>query len=619
MPQALENDALASLRDRATRLRIHSIRATTAAGSGHPTSCASAAEIMSALFFSVMRYDPRNPADPANDVFVLSKGHAAPVLYAAWAEAGYLKADDLLTLRRIDSDLEGHPPTTLPFVDVATGSLGQGLSVGLGMALNARLDRRDQRIYVLMGDGESAEGSVWEAAAMASHERASNLCATIDVNRLGQSEPTMLQHDLETYRARWEAFGWQALVVDGHDVGQLLDAYGKAAATADRPTVVLAKTFKGRGIPFVEDKEGWHGKPLAKGEQTDSAIAALTGQLAGGDPQWAPKLPSKNGIHAPAPKPLAPPPYKLGEEVATRQAFGSALAALAQADPRIVALDGDVKNSTYTQDLQKVAKDRFFQGYIAEQNMVGAAMGFATRGKIPFAASFACFLARAYDFMRLAAISNTNVKLVGTHAGISIGEDGASQMGLEDLAMTCAEPNYTVFYPSDGTSAWRAIEAAAAIQGPVYVRTSRPKTPVLYDAAEEFETGKCKIVRQSKNDRVTIVAAGVTLYEALSAYETLANDGIQVRVIDLYSVQPIDKEALIASAKASGGLVVTVEDHYAHGGIGDAVLGALAEEGAKVYKLAVRGIARSGQPEELLDMYGISARHIVAKVKSILG
>jgi transketolase len=401
-------------------------------------------------------------------------------------------------------------------------------------------------------------------------------------------------------------------------VEQLLEAYGKAAATSDRPTVVLAKTFKGRGIPFAEDKDGWHGKAFSKGEQADSAIAALNGQLASGETHWTPKLPSKSGIEAQQPKPVAPPPYKLGEEVATRQAFGSALAALAQADPRVVALDGDVKNSTYTQDLEKVAKERFFQGYIAEQNMVGAAMGFATRGKIPFAATFACFLARAYDFMRLAAISNTNVKLVGTHAGISIGEDGASQMGLEDLAMTCAEPNYTVFYPSDGTSAWRAIEAAAAIQGPVYVRTSRPKTPVIYDAAEKFETGKCKIVRQSRTDRVTIVAAGVTLYEALSAHDTLAKEGIQVRVIDLYSVQPIDRETLVDSARATGGLVVTVEDHYAHGGIGDAVLGALAEEGAKVYKLAVRGIARSGQPEELLDMYGISARHIVDKVKNIL-
>lgn len=619
MPVAIEKDVLTGLRDRATRLRIHSVRSTTAAGSGHPTSCASAAEIVSVLFFSVMRYDPKNPADPANDIFVLSKGHAAPVLYAAWAEAGYLKVEDLLTLRRIDSDLEGHPPTTLPFVDVATGSLGQGLSAGLGMALNARLDGRDQRVYVLLGDGEAAEGAVWEAAAMASHEKAANLCATIDVNRLGQSEPTMLQHNLEIFRARWEAFGWQALVVDGHEIEELLQAYDKAAAAKDRPTVVIAKTFKGRGIPLAENNDGWHGKAFAKGEETDSAIAALEGQLSGGEISWEPKLPAKNGFQLRNPQPVAPPPYKIGDEVATRQAFGSALAALAQADPRVVALDGDVKNSTYTQDMQKVARERFFQGYIAEQNMIGAAMGFGARGKIPFAATFACFLTRAYDFLRMAAISKANVKLVGTHAGVSIGEDGPSQMGLEDLAMTCAEPNYTVFYPSDAISAWRAIEAAATIKGPVYVRTSRPKTPVIYDAAEKFETGKSKIVRQSPNDRVTVVAAGVTLFEALNAHETLAKDGINIRVIDLYSVQPIDKETLAASAKATGGLVITVEDHYPHGGIGDAVLSALSGDGVKVHKLAVTGIARSGQPEELLDMFGISARHIVANVKSVLG
>jgi transketolase len=618
MPVEVSSDVLTGLQDKATRLRIHSVRATTTAGSGHPTSCASAAEIMSALFFSVMRYDPANPANPANDVFILSKGHAAPVLYAAWAEAGYLSADDLLNLRKIDSDLEGHPPTTLPFVDIATGSLGQGLCAGVGMALSARLDKRNQRIYVLLGDGESAEGSVWEAAAMASYYKLNNLCATIDVNRLGQSQPTMLQHEMQAYQARWQAFGWRALVVDGHNLDRLLNAYDEAAATTDRPTVILARTFKGRGISLAEDREGFHGKPLTQ-EESEKAVRELESRLTNGSFQWTPKLPSSDSAGFGSAQPAAPPPYQPGgASVATRAAFGAALASLAQTNPRVVALDGDVKNSTHTEDFEKAAPERFFQGFIAEQNMMGAAMGLAARGKIPFAASFACFLARGYDFMRMAAISKSNVKFVGTHAGVSIGEDGASQMGLEDLAMTCAEPNYTVLYPSDATSAWRAIELAAASEGPFYIRTSRPKTPILYGPSDRFEIGRAKVVRQSDLDRVTVVAAGVTLFEALKAHEQLSQQGVAIRVIDLFSVRPIDAETLRASARLTNGLVVTVEDHYEHGGIGDAVLSALAAEGVKVHKLAVRAIPRSGQPDELLDRFKISARHIVDKVRSLV-
>ena len=619
MSVATQDDLLTLLRDKATLLRIHSIRSTTEAGSGHPTSCTSAAEIVSTLFFSVMRYDPADPANAANDVFILSKGHAAPILYAAWAEAGFLKVEDLLTLRRIDSDLEGHPRTKLPFVDLATGSLGQGLSAGVGMGLNARLDGSDQRIYVLLGDGESAEGAVWEAAAMASAEKLGNVCATIDVNRLGQSAPTQLEHDMDASKARWEAFGWQALVVDGHNISELLAAYGQAAATADRPTVVLARTFKGRGIAFAEDKNGWHGKPFPKGDQTDQVLAELEGQLSGRQIAWKPQRPSPNGAATSTPSPSATPIYSVGDKVATRQAFGAALAALAKVDSRIVALDGDVKNSTFTQDAEKATPERFFQGFIAEQNMVGVAMGLAARGRIPFAASFACFLSRAYDFMRMAAISGANVKLVGTHAGISIGEDGPSQMGLEDLAMTCAEPNYTVLYPSDGTSAWRATELAAETVGPVYVRTSRPATPVIYEPGEVFTVGRSKVVRQSDEDQVAVVAAGVTLFEALAAYDQLKEQGILIRVIDLFSVQPIDRDTLLAAAEATGGRLITVEDHYAHGGIGDAVLSALATENAQVHKLAVREIPRSGKAAELLERFGISAAHIVAKVKSLVG
>jgi len=601
-------------------MRIHSVRSTSAAGSGHPTTCASAAEIMSALFFKSMRYDPKDPGNAANDIFILSKGHAAPVLYAAWAEAGYIDKDDLLNLRKIDSPLEGHPPTDWPFVDVATGSLGQGLSVGLGMALVAKLDGRDQNIYVLMGDGEIAEGSVWEAAASASHDKLGNLIATVDVNRLGQSAPTMLGHDMETLQKRWEAFGWQALVVDGHDVAALVDAYQTAADTKDQPTVILAKTYKGRGIPFAEDKEDWHGKPFPKGEKEDEALAALNAQLNGSNWEWTPNLPTAAVPETPAAKPMANPPYEVGgKAVATRVAFGAALAALAEADQRVVAFDGDVGNSTYTRTVLDVDPKRFFQTYIAEQTMVGAAMGAACRGKIPYAASFACFLARAYDFIRMAAISETNVKLVGTHAGISIGEDGASQMGLEDLAMTAAEPNYTVLYPSDATSAWRAIELVGKTEGPAYVRTSRPATAILYGADETFAAGQSKVVRSSDADQVTVVGAGVTLFEALEAADTLASEGIHVRVVDLFSVSPVDRETLTECARATGGKVVTVEDHYEHGGVGDAVLGALAEEtGVQVKKLAVRKIARSGKPAELLDMFGISAPHIVKAVKSLL-
>ena len=619
MSTALATNTLDGLKDKATMMRIHSVCSTTEAGSGHPTTCASAAEIMTALFFDAMRYDPQDPASEANDVFILSKGHAAPILYAAWSEVGYIPENELLNLRRIDSDLEGHPPTTLPFVDVATGSLGQGLSVGVGMAHACRLDGNERRIWVLLGDGEVAEGSVWEAASMAANDGLGNLIATVDVNRLGQSAPTMLQHDMDAYRVRWEAFGWETLVVDGHDLEALIEAYAKARESAGQPTVILAKTYKGRGIPCAEDKDGWHGKPIPKGELAGQTLAALRAQLTGASFDWTPNLPPAGNGQPAEPRPVAPPPYQPGGPVvATRQAYGAALEALARADSRIVGVDGDVGNSTFTTDIGKADPGRLLQCYIAEQNLVGVAMGLACRGKIPFASSFACFLARGYDFMRLAAISSTNIKLVGTHAGISIGEDGASQMGLEDLAMACAEPNYTVFYPSDATSAWRAIELAAGIDGPVYVRTSRPKTEILYGSGEVFEVGRAKVLRSSVDDSVAIIGAGVTLYEALKAADELAADGIQARVIDLFSVQPIDCETLVAAAVECGRKVITVEDHYAHGGIGSAVLAALAEEHAQVRQLAVRGIARSGKPDELLDRFGISARHIADAARGML-
>jgi transketolase len=622
MPTAIAPSSvdLNLLQEKATLLRIESVRATTEAGSGHPTSCASAAEIASALFFSVMRYDPHDPHSDANDRFVLSKGHAAPLLYAAWAEAGAFPTEELLTLRKIDSDLEGHPTPRLPFVDVATGSLGQGLSVATGIAVHAKnLSRSDQRVYVLLGDGESAEGSNWEAAQWASLHSMDNLCATIDINRLGQSQPTMLEYELTVYKARWEAFGWQAIPVDGHNLEELLNAYEKAQNTRGRPTVILARTIKGKDLNGIEGKEGWHGRALDRAT-ADKVIAELKKNLHGAATQWKPKLPTPLKA-APNVEKAAPqlPPYKPGaKEVSTRRGFGDALAAVGKVDSRILAIDGDVKNSTYTQDFEKIAQDRFFEGYIAEQNMTGMAMGLAARGHTPFVATFACFLTRAYDFIRMAAISRLNVKFVGTHAGVSIGEDGPSQMGLEDLAMFCAEPDFTVLYPADATSAWCATWLLAGQSGPAYLRVGRPDTPVLYGSEEKFEIGKCKIIRKSSQDKALVVAAGITVFEALSAYEQLQKDGINIRVIDLFSVKPIDKEALVLSAREAGGTVIVVEDHYIHGGIGSAVLSALAQENARIHELGIRSIAHSGKPKELLEKFGISATHIVSAVRSAL-
>ena len=608
------------LQDKATLLRIDSVRSTTEAGSGHPTSCASAADIVSVLFYAVMRFDPRNPQRADNDIFVLSKGHAAPLLYAAWAEAGAFSPEKLLSLRKIDSDFEGHPTPRLPFVDVATGSLGQGLSVGVGMAFDAKqLRQSGQRIYVLLGDGESAEGSVWEAAQWASFHRLDNLCATIDINRLGQSQATMLQHDMDTYRRRWEAFGWQALVVDGHDIPALLAAYEQAGETRGRPTIVLARTLKGKGLGDIEGQDHWHGKALDR-ETADRVVAQLRGTLKGAADRWEPNLPSGGAAATDdgSPPAQAKPAYTIGgKEVATRKGFGDGLAALAT-DRRVVVVDGDVQNSTYTEEFAKAAPERFLQGYIAEQNMIGMAMGLAARGHVAFVSTFACFLTRAYDFIRMAAISNLNVKFVGTHAGISIGEDGPSQMGLEDLAMMCAEPDFTVLYPADATSAWRATGIMAGHSGPCYLRTGRPNQPILYGPDEPFSIGRCKVLRRSGQDRALIVAAGVTVQEALRAHDLLRDQGIAVRVIDLFSVQPVDRDELIKSARECGGVVVTVEDHYAHGGIGDAVLAALSGESFRGYKMAVREIARSGKPAELLARYGIDAGHIVSTVKTAL-
>ena len=612
---------LRALRDIATRLRIESVRATSEAGSGHPTSCCSAAEIMAALFFGQMRFAPGDPGNEENDRFVLSKGHAAPVLYAAWAEAGVIDRGQLSSLRRIDSDLEGHPTPRLPFVDVATGSLGQGICAAVGIALNARRIGSTYRTYALLGDGESAEGSVWEAAHAAARLELDNLCAITDVNALGQSRTTQWGHDMEAYARRWRAFGWHTLVVDGHDLAALLDALDEAARTKGRPSMILARTLKGKGISFVEGRDGWHGKPFT-GDDLERALGELEGQL--GEDTRRPTIPSPPRRVGPSTAPVSLetvqlPDYALGSSVATREAYGAALAALGAADPRVVALDADVKNSTFSETFERRHPDRFYQMFIAEQVMVGAALGLASRGAIPFPSTFACFLTRAADFIRMGGIGNVNVKLTGSHAGVSIGEDGPSQMALEDLAMMRAVPGCVVLYPCDGVSAARLVVAAAAHAGMTYMRTSRPKTPVIYAAADEFVIGGSKILRESPKDVATVVAVGVTVFEALAAYDQLDRSGIHLRVIDAYCVQPIDVDTLVRAGQATGHRLITVEDHCVAGGLGDAVSDAVAIHGISVQRLAVREVPRSGTSAELIDRFGISSRQIVEAVNAQIG
>ena len=597
----------------ANQLRIHSITSTTAAGSGHPTSCCSAADVVATLFFGHMRYDAKNPHFYNNDRFILSKGHAAPLLYAAWAENGFIPVPELATLRQFTSELEGHPTPRLPFVDVATGSLGQGLGVGAGVALAARLDKLDYNTYVLLGDGEIAEGAVWEAASFAGIYKLNNLIAIVDANRLGQSEPTAFGHDIGVYSKRFDAFGWRVEVVDGHDIEEIVEVLS-GIGLDDKPLVIIAKTYKGAGVSFLQDKEGWHGKPLNQ-EEAARAIAELqpSAKSGIGVPIPAPaQLPAPNNT-APAGYPAIS--YNLGDKIATREAYGTALARLGEADQRIVALDGDTKNSTFADKFFKKFPERSIECYIAEQNLVGVATGFGARGKVPFASTFAAFFTRAADQIRVAGISHSNLKLVGSHVGVSIGEDGPSQMALEDLAMMRAIVDSTVLYPSDAVATEKLLEEMALIKGVCFLRTSRPKTPVIYGNDEKFPVGGAKVLREG--DKVTIVGAGVTLFEALKAADTLKAEGINITVIDAYSIKPLGRDVILAAAKKTGNTVITVEDHYAEGGLGDAVAGELSSEGVKVHKLAVNGLPRSGKAEELLAYFGIDAAAIVKKVKSL--
>lgn len=598
------------LRAEARRLRRLVIRMTTEAGSGHPTSCMSCADIVAALFFREMRWDPNDPGARNVDTFVLSKGHAAPILWAALHEAGAI-TEDPLSLRRIDSTLEGHPTPLNPWVKIATGSLGQGLAAANGFAAANRLDRIDARVFCLLGDGECSEGSVWEAAQFASLNGLANVTAIVDVNGLGQSEAAPYHHDSAVFARRFASFGWRTIEIDGHDMTAILAAF--RAAHDGGPTAILARTVKGKGVSFLEGADGWHGKPLDS-EQMSRAIEEL------GEAAPPPTVEARRvgQVATPQRTEVAPsaPAYRLGDEVATREAFGRALERLGGVDPAVVALDGDVKNSTGVGAFAAQYPERFFESFIAEQNMVGVALGLAAAGKIPYAATFACFLSRAYDFIRMAQYSRPDhLVLCGSHAGVSIGEDGPSQMGLEDIAMFRALIDSTVVYPADAVSAERLTATAARTKGIVYIRTTRPKTPVIYPDFEEFPIGGSKVLRSSLRDRLTVVAAGITVHEALAASEMLDGRGISIRLIDAYSVKPIDAATLSAAARDTGQMLV-VEDHAIDGGLGDAVSAAVGST-APVYRLGIAQLPRSGTTNELLDRCGISRRSIVEKVMQL--
>jgi transketolase len=612
----MTDHSLADVGELAQQLRVDSIRCSTAAGSGHPTSSMSAADVMAVLLARHFRYDWEHPDNPANDHLIFSKGHASPLLYSMFKAAGVLSDDELMTgYRRIGSRLEGHPTPLLPWVDVATGSLGQGLPDGVGVALAGRfLDELPYRVWVLCGDSEMAEGSMWEACDKASHYRLDNLTAIVDVNRLGQRGPTDLGWDVEAYAQRVQGFGCRAISIDGHDLEAIDRALGEVAG-CDRPAVILARTVKGRGFEEVEDREGWHGRtfPAAMAER---AIVELGGErhatVVGPPPEaGSPRVRPSGEVKLPR--------YQLGDRVPTRLAYGQALAAVG-ARAEVVVLDGEVSNSTHAEEFTKVYPERYFEMFIAEQQLVAAAIGLAARGYIPFASTFAAFLTRAHDFIRMAAISRANIRLCGSHAGVEIGADGPSQMALEDLAMMRAVHGSTVLYPSDATSAAFLVQEMADRQGIVYLRTTRGAYPVLYPPDAVFPIGGAKVVSSGADDQVALIGAGVTLHNCLAAADILAGEGITARVIDLYSLKPIDTETLVAAAVATGDRLVVVEDHHPEGGIGAAVLQALSAAGhpAAIVHLAVRELPGSGSPEELMDAAGISAGHIVEAARRIV-
>jgi transketolase len=572
--------------------------------------------LMTALFFGgFFRYDPENPQHPNNDRLIFSKGHASPLFYALWVAAGRLDGEEFInTYRKMGSPLEGHPTVSYPYVEAATGSLGQGLSIGVGMAINAKyLDKMPYVTYVLLGDSEMAEGSQWEAMEIAVHYQLDNLVGILDVNRLGQRGETMYGWDLDAYQHRIGAFGWETILIDGHSFPEIFTAYKKVGQVADKPVMIIAKTIKGKGVSFLENKNGWHGVALKK-EELDKALPevgdidkTVRGEL----------LPPQDlRPDKPKPGPVEDLQYPPDKPVPTRNAYGNALKRVYPKFPDVVSLDGEVSNSTRAEYFEEKYPERFFEMYIAEQNMAGAALGLAQRGKIPFVSTFAAFWTRAFDQIRMSQYSDTNIKFVGSHAGVSIGQDGPSQMGLEDLAMMRTILGSVVLYPADAVSTERLVEEAAQHRGIVYLRTTRAATPILYGPEEKFPIGGCKVLRTSGQDVATVVSAGITLFEALKACDELKKDGINIRVIDLYSIKPLDEAALQEAARQTKA-IITVEDHYAEGGLGEAVASALAATPTPVYSLAVRRKPRSGKPQELLDYEEISQKAIVARVKAL--
>ncbi|MEA2005020.1 MAG: transketolase [Acidobacteriota bacterium] len=599
----------------AKRLRIHSLKMTTEAGSGHPTTCLSVAEIMACLFFDEMKFNPQDPHDFGNDELVLSKGHAAPILWAAYAEAGIIPHKSLMDLRKITSVLEGHPTPRMKWVKAATGSLGQGLSVGVGMALAMKLGRSPGRVFVLMGDGECAEGAVWEAANMASMYSLDNLYAIVDINRLGQSDSTMHGHDVSAYGKKFQAFGWNVFKIDGHNIREILDAL-KEAKKKSEPTVILAKTIKGKGVSFLQDLNGWHGKPLKK-EELKHALRELGPMPEINASDYVNRINPKNNKNPKLMRKYSFFKNTYTEKTATRRAYGNALVNLGKINDAVVAIDGDVKNSTYAEDFFKAFPKRSFQTYIAEQNMVGMGIGMAAKGYLPFMATFSAFLSRAHDQIRMAGYSFSNMKLVGSHSGVSIGEDGPSQMGLEDMAIFRSVPSCIVLYPSDAYSTEACVESMSRYKGMAYLRTTRLATPLLYEKGEKFPIGGSKVLKKNAKDVAAVIAAGITVHEALEAYNMLKEENIYVRIIDAYSVKPVDKENILREVEEAGGKVVVAEDHYPGGGLGEAVAVALAGK-AEIIHLAVNEIPRSGKPNELLEKYGISSSHIIKAVRCLI-
>ena len=609
-------DKTIALEKLAKLVRYFILTSTTEAGSGHPTSSLSATELMTALLFGgIFRFDPEHPEHMNNDRLIFSKGHASPLFYALWAAAGKVSEQELLTMRKFGSPLEGHPTVAFPYVEAATGSLGQGLSIGLGMALNAKyLDKLSYRVFVLLGDSEMAEGSQWEAMQLAVHYKLDNLIGIIDVNRLGQRGETMYGHDLSAYKKRIASFGWKTEVIDGHNFDQILSAYRRALKAKGTPVMIIAKTVKGKGVSFLEDKDGWHGKTLNK-EQYQEALKefgevdkTVKGEISRPD-DLEPEKRAPQKAHN-----IIYPPDK---PVATRKAYGNALKRIYPQFPAMVVLDAEVSNSTYSEIFQETYPERFFEMYIAEQNMVGVAVGLQSRGKIPFISTFAAFFTRAFDQIRMSRYANANIKFSGSHAGVSIGEDGPSQMGLEDIAMFRAILDSVVLYPSDAVSTEKLVEEAAWHKGIVYLRTTRKETPILYRTNEEFPVGGSKVLRKTDNDRITLVSAGITLHEALGAWEEMKNEGVFVRVIDLYSIKPVDKTTLEEAARDTKA-IITVEDHFAEGGIGEAVKSAFDTMPVPIHSLAVRKMPKSGKPAELLDYEGISKNAIIKKIKEML-